>query len=330
LKIPPKDIDKFILNVPKSTKAVLLYGPDNGLVRMRMDLLRKARNLIQKFNYDQIKNNPIILLDHLSSQSLFLKDSSKEKMISIECNGAGFTESCRDLLKGKTYQGLLVFYAGDLGTDSALRKFFESNNNVAAVACYRDDAVSITVLIQQIFKKKQINIERSAIQLLVNSITTGDRMLIINEIEKICLFLGDKKSVVEEDLQGYLDSQGEVTLDKLCYKISLKEQQDLESLLIKLQNSGYNLVSIIRVIIRHFYRLYQVKHLITQGKTDQQAMSSLFPPVFFKQVNDFNRSLRLWDDKQLLTRLNDLTELEMLAKKDILTAELMFKNIVLN
>lgn len=330
MKISPKDIDKFILNVPKSIKAILLYGPDNGLVRIRGDLLGKTRSIAKKFNYDQIKNNPIVLLDTLSSIDLFGEDSSKEKMVSIECNGTNFAESCSNMLKTKIYQGLLVFYAGDLGPDSALRKFFESNNNVAAVACYKDDAVSITKLIQQIFRNKQINIEHSAVQLLVNSITIGDRMLVINEIEKICLFLGDKKKVVEDDLQGYLDSQGEVTLDKLCYKMSLKETKEIEHLLIKLQNAGHNLVSIIRIITRHFYRLYQVKHLIKTGKTEQQAMASLFPPVFFKQVSDFSRSLNLWNDKQLLARLNSLTELELMAKKDISTAGLMLRNMILS
>ena len=143
------------------------------------------------------------------------------------------------------------------------------------------------------------------------------------------MLLGNKKSVVEEDLQGYLDSQGEITLDKLCYRISLKELKELEPLLIKLQNAGHNLVSITRMIIRHFYRLYQVKHLITKGKTEQQAMASLYPPVFFKQVNDFTRSLKLWSDEQLLDRLKSLTELELMAKKDLVTAGLILKNMIL-
>lgn len=329
MKIPPKDIDKFILNVPKSIKAILLYGPDNGLVRIRGDVLAESRNLAGRFNYDQIKNNPIILLDTLNSQSLFGEDSSKEKILSIECNGASFTEGFSRILKTPEYQGLLVFYAGDLGTDSALRKFFEVNNSVAAVACYQDDIASVSKLIQQIFKEKQISIDYSVVQLLVNSIAIGNRMLVINEIEKICLFLGDKKSVVEEDLQGYLESQGEITLDKLCYKISLKEVKEIEYLLVKLQNTGHNLVSITRMIIRHFYRLYQVKHLIEEGKTEQQAMASLYPPVFFKQVNDFTRSLKLWDKKQLLDRLKSLTELELLAKKDQEVAKLMIKHIIL-
>ncbi len=329
MKIPPKDIEHFILNVPKSIKAILLYGPDNGLVKIRASLLEKSRDIAGKFNYDQVKNNPIVLLDNLNSLSLFGEDPAQEKIVFIECNGTGFIESCANMLRNITYKGLLVFYAGDLATDSLLRKFFETTENVAAIPCYQDDAISTSKLIQQIFKQKQINIDHAAIQLIMNCISLGDRMLVINEIEKICLFLGEKKHIGEEDLQGYLESQGEINFDKLCYHMSLKETKELEPLLEKLQNEGHNLISIIRMVIRHFYRLYQVKHLMNQGKTEQQAMASLFPPVFFKQVNNFTRSLKLWSDKQLLVFLKNLTELELMAKKSQITAGLVLKNLMI-
>ena len=329
MKIPPKDIDNFILNIPKQVKAILLYGPDSGLVKIRSSLLEKSRNMVGKFNYDQIKNNPAILLDSLNTISLFGENLSQEKIIFIECPGTGFTESCSSMLKEVSYNGLLVFCAGDLGTDSLLRKFFEGQDNIAAIPCYQDDSVAISKLIQQIFKSKQISIEHSAIQLLMSCIAIGDRLLVINEIEKICLFLGEKKQVIESDLNGYLESQGEVNFDRLCYKMSLKETKELEPLLAKLQNEGHNLVSITRMLIRHFYRLYQVKHLITQGKTEQQAMASLFPPVFFKQVNDFSRSLKLWSDKELMSLLREFTELELISKQNPATAELILRNIMI-
>lgn len=329
MKVLPKDIENFILNIPAKVKAILLYGPDSGLVRTRISLITKSRTISDKLHYDQIKNNPSILLDSLNSLSLFGENLAKEKVAIIECTGTGISESYSTMLKNPNYKGLLLFCAGDLGTDSALRKFFENNENIAAIPCYLDDAVAIGKLIQQILKQNQKTIDPKANQLLMNCIAIGDRMLIINEIEKICLFLADKKHIVEEDLQGYLESQGEVSFDRLCYKMSLKEIKELEPLLIKLQNEGHNLVSITRVLNRHFYRLYQVKTLIIQGKEEQQAMNSLYPPVFFKQVNDFTRSIKLWSDVALLDILKKLTKLELMAKKNPITAELMLKNIMI-
>lgn len=327
MKIPPREIEKFINNIPVKTKAILLYGPDLGLINIRVLQITKSRNLVAKFNYDQIKNSPELLLDELNSNSLF-SSNKMEKVIIIECNGSIFSENLNKILKELNFEGLLLFQGTDLGTDSPLRKFFENNNNIAAVACYHDDEANIAVLVQQIFKKNNKVLTSAVLKILVNSITHGDRMLITNEIEKICLFLGDKKNIIEEDLEKYLESEGEVNFDKLCFKMSLKEVNNLETLLIKLQNEGHNLISISRMLSRHFYRLYQVKKIINTGQTEQQAMNSLFPPVFFKQTNNFTKSLKLWSEKELLEFLKQLNQFELMAKKDSATGELILKNMM--
>lgn len=99
--------------------------------------------------------------------------------------------------------------------------------------------------------------------------------------------------------------------------------------MLKLQNDGNNLVSIIRVLIRHFFRLYQVKSLIMQGSSEAEAVASLSPPVFFKQVQDFNRSIKLWSDIELFDFLKDLNAIELMAKQNLSMAELALKKMFL-
>jgi DNA polymerase III subunit delta len=330
LKIAAKDIEKFILNVPSNIRAILLYGPDAGLVSIRATTLKKSRSIAAIFDYEQIKNNPGSLLDNFNSLNLFSKDKLKEKIILIECNGKHITESCINLLKSPNYQGLLVFHAKELGTDSNLRKTFEANNNIAAVPCYQDDQASINKIIQQALQQQKISCDHKVIALLTNCISTGNRALILNEIDKIILFLSNKKHISVEDIQDYLELQNEVNFDKLCYQISLKQTKNIDITLVKLQNEGHNIVSIIRMITRHFYRLYQVKQLIKQNKTEQQALSTLYPPVFFKQVNDFSRSLKLWDITELKAFLKELNHAELAAKENSISSELILKNIILN
>lgn len=330
MKIAPKNIEEFIINVPKNIKAILLYGPDHGLINFRLSILKKTRNFTEKFNYDQIKNNPSLFLDSFKSFSLFDKDLSQEKIILIECNNSTLSTSCSDAIKKGEYQGLIIFYADGLTPDSNLRKFFETNNNTAAIPCYLDDSLSISRIIQQKFKQNNITYEAGLVPMLINYITTGDRFLILNEIEKIILFLGDKKHIVSSDLKDYLILQEEVSFDKLCYKISLKQITHIEKLLTKLEHEGHNLVSISRMLVRHFTRIYQVKNLIYLGKTEQQALTSLYPPVFFKQINDFSQSLRLWNEKELIDFLSKLNQIELTAKSKPSSANLMLKSTILS
>jgi DNA polymerase-3 subunit delta len=328
VKIAPKDIEQFIINIPKDIKAILLYGPDAGLIGIRAGIIEKSRNLVDKFKYEQIKNNPSQLLDKLHAIKLFGENLAKEKIALIECNGTSLVEPLLSIVKSGSYKGMLLFCASELGTDSSLRKTFESNQNLAAIPCYLDDQIGISRVIQQILKDRSITCGSGVMQILSTCVPFGDRALVINEIEKILLFLGGKKHILEVDLKDYLQTQGEVSFDKLCYQLSLREVDNTESLLIKLQNEGHNLVSIIRMIIYHFNRLYQVKYLIEQGKDPQQALSSLSPPLFFKQVNDFTRSLKLWKLDQLMQMLMQLSQLELSAKQTSMPANLMLKQMI--
>lgn len=329
MKIAPKDIEQFIVNVPKNIKAILLYGPDHGLIKHRVSILEKTRSLAARFSYDQIKSNPSLMLDSLNSLSLFSENLAQEKILSIECSGSTIVEGVSSIIKATNYQGLIVFCAEELGPDSSLRRFFESNSNSAAVPCYVDDQASLIRVISQVFSKKQITCESGLINLLLNYIAIGDRDLVLNEIEKILLFLGDKKHIVASDLKEFLDLQGEVSFDKLCYQISLKQMTGTENIYNKLEHEGHNLVSIVRMVMRHFNRLYQVKHLIGQGKTEQQALDSLTPPLFFKQVNNFSHSLKLWTEVQLVDFLKRLNQVELAAKQTSIPADLMFKTLLL-
>ena len=329
MKIPVKDIEQFIANTPKNIKAILLYGPDNGLIKIRVAMLSKSHNIAGKFTYDQIKSHPFLLLDSLNSINLFNSNLTQEKVVLVECHGTGLVDPVLNLIKTSNYQGLIVFYAGELGPDSSLRRFFDTTPNVASIPCYIDDQASIIKVIQQIFKQRQITCEAGLISLLLHYIPMGDRSLIINEIEKILLFLNDKKQITTSDIKDYLEVQGEVSFDKLSYQLSLRQVDETELLLNNLQNEGHNLVSIVRMVARHFTRLLQTRLLIDQGKTEQQALDALVPALFFKQINDFSKSIKLWNKVQLIEILQQLTEVELAAKKASLSAELTLKKLIM-
>lgn len=328
MKIVAKDIESFIKKIPHNIRAVLLYGPDSGLINIRKKIIEKSFNFSGNFRYEEIKNNAAIILDGLNSIKLFDEDLSRDKLIIIESSSPSITESITKVITEGNYKGLLLFCAGDLGADSGLRKYFEKCVNAASVPCYIDDQVGIIRIIEQQFKLKNIIYKPELLQFLVHYISFGNRELILNEIEKISLFMGNKKSIAIEDLENYLDMQGEVTFDKLCYQISLKQNKNIESLLTKLQNEGHNLISITRMVIRHFNRLYQVKSLINQGKSEKIALDSLMPNVFFKYLNDFSKSLSLWDENQLMYFLKKLNEVELFSKKDPAIASLIFRKLI--
>ena len=328
MKILAKDIEAFIKKIPNNIRAILLYGPDSGLISIRKKIIETSFSSADSFRYDEIKNNSAIILDSFYSIKLFGEDLSREKLIIIESTSSSITEAMTKVITEGNYKGLLLFCAGDLGADSGLRKYFEKHQNAASVPCYIDDQVGIVKIIEQQFKLRNITYKPGLPQLLVHYIPFGNRESILNEIEKISLFMGEKKSISIDDFEIYLDAQGEVNFDKLCYQISLKQNKNIESLLIKLQNEGHNLISISRMVIRHFNRLYQVKSLINQGKSEKMALDSLVPNVFFKYQNDFSKSVNMWDENQLMCFLKKINEVELFSKQDPVVASLVFRKLI--
>ena len=325
VKIAAKDCDQFIAKIPQDVKAILLYGPDYGLSKVRADIVAKSYSLSDRFKYEQANSNA--LLDSLRAIKLF--DERLEKFSIIECSGASLTEPLLSIVKNHQYPGLLVFIAGELGTDSSLRKHFENLPHTAAVPAYADDRIGVAKIITQLLKEHQITCENGLVQMLSSSMPLGDRALIVNEVEKILLFLSGKQHILNSDLEQYLQTQAEVNFDVLCYQASLKRSDKIEQQLISLQTEGHSLVSIIRMLIRHFTRLYQVKSLIELGNSQQQALDSLSPPVFFKQINDFTASLKLWSADELLNALEKLNQLELNSKQTAIPAGLMLRKFLM-
>lgn len=330
MKIPTKEIDNFIKKVPSEVRSILLYGPDSGLVSARQKLIEKNYIIAGKFKYEQVKSNPSLITDSLRSISLFGEDLTKGKIAIIEVNGVSLAEPLATIVKESNFKGIMLFIGGDLGTDSSLRKIFEKGQKqLASIACYCEDQLAVARIVNDHFRCHGITTEPGLVQQISHSIQLGNHELIIREIEKIILFLGEKKHASFNDLAEYLENQEEVSFDRLCYKLSLKQKEEVENLYYKLRNEGHSPVSIVRFIARHFYRIYQVRILLDQGKSEEFAIDNLQPQVFFKQLPDFNKSVKLWNSKQLVLMLKKINELELEVKSSPQFANLSFKKLML-
>lgn len=326
MKIANSEISVFLKNIPTSVKAILIYGPDASLVKLRAEYICKSRNLVGELEGQQVKSNPYLILDKLRSDGLFSFNQNKENIVIVNSSSSVLDKEVATNID-KITQGILLFKAGDLGPDSTLRKFFESHKTASTIACYPDDSNEIQKIALQIFKKHNITIEAPAIHALLNYINTGSRALVINEIELIALFFAEQKSISTKDLDQYLETCSEINFDKLCFAMSSRQAEKSELFLKQLLAEGHTLVSIIRIVARHFFRLYQARSQVETGINEKQAVSSLSPPVFFKQLNNFTQALKLWHTEELINIIDSLNQLEFESKQTNNNSILLFKKL---
>lgn len=299
-KIAPRQVDSFLATPDPALRAVLIYGPDSGLVRERSRTL--AKTLIRDMNDPfliaditpaQLKADKALLADEMAAQSLiggrrlvWLRDGADEHLAAIEA-----------ALATPLTESFLLIEAGDLGPRSRLRRWAEQSDQVGALACYRDDAESIARLAQRLAREAGKNVSPDALTYLAGQLG-GDRGITRQELDKLILYAGSQQTISLEDAILCVGDTAALDLDALAFAVAGGDPNTVDRILERLLREGTAAISVIRMISRHFQRLHLVQAAVEGGgKTVQQAVKGLRPPVFFRYESQFIAQVRLWGGK---------------------------------
>ena len=192
MKIAPRQAAKFVQDPPADTRAILLYGPDQGMVREWGDALvigcvgdRHDPFRVVDFNADELKTDPTRILDEAAAFSM----TGGRRALCVKNAGDEVTAMCEDALAAATTAALIIIQAGDLRPRSRLRRLFEANAHAAAIACYADDDASVAHLIREMLSADKIEIEPDALAFLAARLGS-DRQLVRAETAKLALYSG--------------------------------------------------------------------------------------------------------------------------------------------
>ena len=180
-------IDSFIKAPPQKISAVLLYGPDGGLVRERAKVIGKSavENLADPFRVTiltgkEIIEDPLRLSDEAGALSLI----GGRRLVRVKEPTEGITRALAQALDVQS-DTLFVIEAGDLATRSSLRRLIEEHNNAAALPCYADDGQTLRNVILQTLRHRGLRPDRDALEYLMSHLGS-DRQITKSELEKVC------------------------------------------------------------------------------------------------------------------------------------------------
>jgi DNA polymerase-3 subunit delta len=319
MKLEKAQLEKFLKQPPENVAAVLIFGPDEGMVRERGSALTRAvaESLDDPFRVvelapDALKDDPARLSDE--ANAIPMLGGRRAVRLTRVTDGLGdvieaFLESHRD-----SKNALAIFEAGDLGGKSALKKLFESLPHAAAIACYRDEARDLGPIIESQAKAAGCSIAPDALAYLVQSLG-ADRGVTRTEIEKLLLYVGAEKKRIElADAMACIGDQSAFALDDLCYAIGDGDQKAIERYLdLNLNETGA--ISVLRALARHFTRLHAAVGRIAAGASVESAVASLRPPLFWNVKQRFERQCRRWSPARIADALVKLGDTEAQAMR---------------
>ncbi|OUS14884.1 DNA polymerase III subunit delta [Rhodospirillales bacterium 47_12_T64] len=317
MKIPPAKADAFSKSPDLSIKAILVYGPDEGLVQERcQNLLRTVVDdpldpfRVVDLNNDQLKKEPSLLIDEAAAISMM----GGRRVIKIRSAGDALAQVFKDFLQAPVGDALIILEGGDLPGRSKLRKVFETEKQAAAIACYKDDEKNLPSVIRQTIEKEGFSVSNDALGFLVTNLGT-DRRLTRRELQKLCLYKGINSGPIElEDAMACIGDMATLTLDDLAISVGMGNIRNLEQHLLRAQQENQNAITILRAVSRHFQKLHMISGLVAQGIPLDKAVGTLRPPLFWKVAEPFKAQVRKWSPAALAKALTMLMETEAKCK----------------
>ena len=281
MKIQPARIEAFLAKPDAAARAVLLYGPDAGLVRERADKL--ARGVVPD-DGDPFRISELAAGDladdppRLADEAAALCFGGGRRVVRVRDAGDKVAEVFEGFLADPPGDALVVVEAGDLPKRSGLRAAFEAAKSGAAIACYAEEGAALAGAVRAAFASRGMKASDGAVAALA-ALLGPDRQLMHAEIEKLALFVGEGKPVTEEDVLALAADAAETSLDDAIDAALSGNRAATDQALRRLAAEGEAPVRVMRGLARHFLRVAGVQARVEAGEPLDGALRTLRPPL---------------------------------------------------
>ena len=297
----------------KLNKHVLFYGKNDGSKQEEINNILKYNELVPVIKYDEkeILDNNHLFFDEILSESLFDKD----KIILVSRVTDKFIKIIEQLHDKNTDHILLILNSENLEKKSKLRSLFEKSKELVCCAFYPDTQESLSRLAINYFKKINIPISQSNINLLINR-CSGDRVILKKELEKINLFTKNNKKLSTEKLLKLTNLIENYSVSELIDNCLAKNQKKTVDILNENNFSTDDCVLITRVFINKSKRLLNIKKQFEINNNLEKTLTTAKPPIFWKDKEIVKQQITKWTTEQIKILIYDLNKIETDIKKN--------------
>ncbi|MBV8537715.1 MAG: DNA polymerase III subunit delta [Alphaproteobacteria bacterium] len=325
MKIDTRGIAGFLKRPDPAARAILLYGPDAGLIKERAEVLARTvvEDLADPFRIvdlsgDAIAGDPARLADEAAAIAM----TGGRRVVRVRDAGNESTVAFESFLEHPMGDALIIVEGGELDGRSTLRKLFEKSANAAAIACYRDEGRDLAAVVRDTLQRAKVRCDDETLAWLVDRLG-GDRLVTRAEIEKLALYVGEGNTATLADARAMVGDSAEIGFDDLANAAASGDVAELERARAKLDGEGIPAIAQLRAVQRHFTRLHLCAGMIAGGRDEKGAMMALRPPVFWKEEAAFRAQLKRWSGERLGRALGRILDAEIQCKSPGAPSELV-------
>jgi len=305
----------------------LLYGDNEGLKNQVFEevFTNDSKRKIQRFDENEILNNYDNFISSIINKSFF----DESKLILILRVTDKIVKLVDDLINKNINDTTIVLNSIILEKKSKLRSKFEKEKNLVCVPFYRDDIKTLRQITNSFFLKNKISLSQEVINLIVER-SRGDRINLMNELEKISLFMINKKKVNIEDIIKLTNLAENYSVSELADNCLLKNLNKVSKIFNENVFSVDDCMLIIRTLLIKSKRLLELKKIHNTNKNVEEIISNYRPQIFWKDKEIVKNQVFKWELDEAEKMIYKINKAELDVKQNYSNALNIVSDFVLN
>ena len=297
------DLNKF-----NEFKSFLFYGVNLGL-KLEFKKKVKASNkkdLILNLNQNDVLENDI-LFKEINTSSLF----QERKIVFIENCNDKIIPDIQDIIN-KLDNNKIIIFSDSLDKKSKLRNFFEKGKNIACIACYEDNEITLKKIINN--KLRGFNgLDNHNINMIINSVGF-DRVKLNNELDKIVACFLDK-SLDPNKLEALLNIKTNEDFNLLKDEAIVGNKIETNKLLTDTILEPEKNILYLNIINQRLNKIREI-HEKADLSDLENVIDNLKPPIFWKDKPMILSQAKKWNIEKINFFLNKTFKTELIFKSN--------------
>ena len=305
-------------------KFFLVYGENEGQKNEIIDFLKKKFDgSIENYDEAQILNNREFFYGKIFNKSLF----ENEKIIIVSRCSEKICEVIEDILEKKILDIKIILNANILEKKSKLRSLFEKKKELIVIPTYKDTSIALTEIAKKFFYNYKISISQETINLLVNR-CNGDRGYLKSELDKILVYMQDRKNVSLEEIYKLTNLAENFSINELVDTSLAKYPQKISEIINESKYKSDDGILILRTFLQKAKRLLNLYEIQKENENFDILINNFTPPIFWKDKPIVKRQLENWSKSKIKDLIIKINETEIFLKKNNSISLMLIFNFV--
>ena len=290
----------------------LVYGENEGLKKEIIQTIKKNLNgVVENFDETQINNDKQTFYEKIFNRSLF----EKEKIIIINRCSEKIYDVIESIVEGKISDIKIILNASVLEKKSKLRNMFEKRSELVIVPTYKDTSITLLEIAKKFFYNYKISISQETINLLVNR-CNGNRGHLKSELDKILVYMNDKKSVNLEEIYKLTNLSENYAINELVDTSLSKNAQRTSEIINESNYKSEEAIIILRTFLQKAKRLLNLYETHDGNLNYDNLVNNCVPPIFWKDKPIIKKQLEIWSKLKIKNLIMKINKTEIYIKKN--------------